>query len=100
MQAAPPTHVLCALQIWCVQADDEVHSYLTMYLGASKAVDSFAKEFTLRKRAARGTGESREWQTCAAPATPPPAIPHADHTPYHGPWDDPIPRRLAHPMGL
>ena len=62
MQAVPLTHMLCALQIWCVQADDEVHSYLTMYLGASKAVDSFAKEFTLRKRAARGTGESREWQ--------------------------------------
>ena len=33
-----------------------------MYLGASGAVDLFAKEFILRKRAARGTGESREWQ--------------------------------------
>merc|ERR1719271_172093 len=46
-----------------LQPDDEVHSYLTMYLGESKAVDTFAKEFTLRKRAARGTGESRDWQT-------------------------------------
>ena len=33
-----------------------------MYLGQSNAVEAFAKEFTLRKRAARGTGESREWQ--------------------------------------
>jgi len=49
--------------LYALQADDEVHSYLTMYLGASKAIDAFAKEFTLRKRAARGTGESREWQT-------------------------------------
>ena len=49
--------------LFSLQADDEVHSYLTMYLGGSKAVDAFAKEFTLRKRAARGTGESREWQT-------------------------------------
>jgi hypothetical protein len=49
--------------LFSLQSDDEVHSYLTMYLGQSHAVDSFAKEFTLRKRAARGTGESREWQT-------------------------------------
>ena len=45
-------------------SDDEVHSYLTMYLGESKAVDTFAKEFTMRKRAARGTEKnSSEWQT-------------------------------------
>jgi len=34
-----------------------------MYLGASAAVSAFAKEFTLRKKAARGLGESRDWQT-------------------------------------
>ena len=57
--------------LYSLQTDDEVHSYLTMYLGASTAVDAFAKEFTLRKRAARGTGESREWQTCAPRPAPP-----------------------------
>ena len=33
-----------------------------MYLGDTPTVRNFAQEFTLRKRAARGTGESREWQ--------------------------------------
>ena len=51
--------------LFSLTSDDEVHSYLTMYLGQSKGVDQFAKEFTLRKRAARGTGVSREWQTYA-----------------------------------
>ena len=61
-----------------------MHSYLTMYLGESKAVDTFAKEFTLRKRAARGTGESRDWQTCAAPPPPPlPPPPHTHHPHTH-----------------
>ena len=49
--------------LYSLTADDEVRSYLNMYLGESKAVEAFAKEFTLRKRAARGTGESRDWQT-------------------------------------
>jgi len=53
------------------QGDEEVQSYLSMYLGASTAVDAFAKEFTLRKRAARGAGESREWQTAGRKAKPP-----------------------------
>ena len=42
-----------------------------MYLGESPAVENFAKEFVARKRAARGTGESVEWQTCALAPTPP-----------------------------
>ncbi|KAL3926657.1 MAG: hypothetical protein SGPRY_003199, partial [Prymnesium sp.] len=50
--------------LYSLQNDDEIHSYLTMYLGESAAVSSFATEFTLRKRAARGTGESVEWKTC------------------------------------
>jgi len=49
--------------LYSLPSDDEVHSYLSMYLGSSHAVETFAKEFTLRKRAARGQGESREWQT-------------------------------------
>ncbi|KAL1495822.1 hypothetical protein AB1Y20_016682 [Prymnesium parvum] len=49
--------------LYSLTNDDEIHSYLTMYLGESAAVASFAKEFTLRKRAARGTGESVEWKT-------------------------------------
>ena len=49
--------------LYSLTSDDEVRSYLNMYLGESKAVEAFAKEFTLRKRAARGTGESRDWQT-------------------------------------
>jgi len=40
-----------------------VQSYLTMYLGKSNAIDTFAKEFQLRKRAASGRGESVDWQT-------------------------------------
>jgi len=64
--------------LYSLQADDEVHSYLTMYLGASKSVDSFAKEFTLRKRAARGTGESREWQTAGRKGKESPAGAAAD----------------------
>ena len=63
--------------LFSLQAEDEVHSYLTMYLGESKAVNTFASEFTLRKRAARGTGESREWQTCAPTPRPPTALPRA-----------------------
>ena len=49
--------------LFSLQNDDEIISYLTMYLGESPAVLAFAKEFTLRKRAARGTGDSAEWQT-------------------------------------
>lgn len=49
--------------LFSLPTDDEVHSYLTMYLGKSAAIDTFAREFTLRKRAARGTGESAEWTT-------------------------------------
>eukprot|EP00966_Prymnesium_polylepis_P075861 1759251-Prymnesium_polylepis.1 len=52
--------------LFSLQNDAEIHSYLSMYLGESSAVATFAKEFTLRKRAARGTGEVVEWQTCAA----------------------------------
>ena len=33
-----------------------------MYLGDTPTVRSFAKEFALRKKAARGLGESRDWQ--------------------------------------
>ena len=51
------THFLFSLQ-----NDDEIASYLSMYLGDTPTVRNFAQEFTLRKRAARGTGESREWQ--------------------------------------
>ena len=61
--------------VFSLHSEDEVHSYFATYLGTSKAVDTFANEFTLRKRAARGVGESREWQTAggkkAAAATPP-----------------------------
>mmetsp|Transcript_35262 Transcript_35262/g.92543 ORF Transcript_35262/g.92543 Transcript_35262/m.92543 type:complete len:149 (-) Transcript_35262:844-1290(-) len=49
--------------LYSLPSDDEVASYLNMYLGESAAVLSFGKEFVLRKRAARGTGESRDWQT-------------------------------------
>jgi hypothetical protein len=52
--------------LFSLQDDNEVESYLSMYLGVSDAVSAFAKEFTLRKKAARGLGESRDWQTCAA----------------------------------
>lgn len=52
--------------LFSLQDDTEVESYLSMYLGKSDAVSAFAKEFTLRKKAARGLGESRDWQTCAA----------------------------------
>mmetsp|Transcript_50169 Transcript_50169/g.115794 ORF Transcript_50169/g.115794 Transcript_50169/m.115794 type:complete len:1111 (-) Transcript_50169:342-3674(-) len=56
--------------------DSEVESYLSMYLGSSPAVTSFAREFLLQKRAALGMGASREWQTAkprgkAAPAPAP-----------------------------
>ena len=33
-----------------------------MYLGDTPTVRSFAREFALRKKAARGLGESRDWQ--------------------------------------
>merc|ERR1712046_371902 len=62
------THFLFSLQ-----NDNEVESYLTMYLGESPAVMSFAKEFSLRKRAARGTGESRDWQMAGKSGKPAPA---------------------------
>ena len=42
--------------------DEEIASYLSMYLGDTPTVRSFAKEFALRKKAARGLGESRDWQ--------------------------------------
>jgi len=49
--------------LFSLHTDDEVQSYLTMYLGKSNAIDTFAKEFQLRKRAASGRGESVDWQT-------------------------------------
>jgi len=49
--------------LFSLQNDDEIQSYLSMYLGSSEAVNTFAREFTLRKRAARGIGESRDFQT-------------------------------------
>jgi len=49
--------------LYSLQSDDEVHSYLNMYFGASKSIETFAREFILHKRAARGLGESREWTT-------------------------------------
>jgi len=49
--------------LFTLQNDGEVESYLSVYLGDSPAVASFAKEFALQKRAARGMGASREWQT-------------------------------------
>lgn len=51
------THFLFSLQ-----NDNEVESYLKMYLGDSPAVMTFAKELTHRKQAARGTSKSRECQ--------------------------------------
>jgi len=42
--------------LFSLQDDTEVESYLSMYLGKSDAVSAFAKEFTLRKKAARGLG--------------------------------------------
>jgi len=49
--------------LYSLQSDDEIHSYLAMYLGSGGAVETFAKEFVLRKKAARGVGESRDFQT-------------------------------------
>jgi len=49
--------------LYSLEQENEVESYLSMYLGASDAVTAFSKEFTLRKKAARGIGESRDWQT-------------------------------------
>lgn len=69
--------------LFSLQDDNEVESYLSMYLGKSDAVSSFAKEFTLRKKAARGLGESRDWQTCAARRRTPTKAPTGQprHTP-------------------
>ena len=44
------------------QNDEEIVSYLSMYLGDTPTVRNFAHEFALRKKAARGLGESRDWQ--------------------------------------
>ena len=44
------------------QNDEEIVSYLSMYLGDTPTVRGFAREFALRKKAARGLGESRDWQ--------------------------------------
>ena len=63
-----------------------------MYLGESPAVDTFAKEFVARKRAARGTGESVEWQTCV-PARPRAPRPRTCHVALPGD-DEPTPIRL------
>lgn len=51
------THFLFSLE-----NDEEIVSYLSMYLGDTPTVRGFAREFALRKKAARGLGESRDWQ--------------------------------------